>query len=177
MDYISESCYFFECYEKVEPTNQGRNLLINTYCACASELLKSNDPSDDLRALALLEKGKACDGRMDPNYALHNRFAVGETLYDMLYKLYERLGKQQESYEALLRLVHYSRKRLMEKKDNLRVRRFADYCCKCVEHPFYDRAADPIGLDKAIALIDAYCTGIFTYGITKYLDTLKKYQG
>lgn len=175
MDHLAMSVYFFECYEKVEPTNQGRNLLVNSYSTCAGRLLGTSDPAKQKQALEYLEKARACERKIDPEYSRNSRFAISESMYARLSKLYMSMDKWQESYEAQLMVVHYAWKKVEQSKDRLSVNNLSDRCYQCITHPLYNREKDPIRLEEAVSLVeDFYGKGsIFTKPLS-YRE-LKKY--
>ena len=171
MDYLAMSCYFFEYYEKVEPTNQGRNLLVNTYCACAARLLEAKDPEKDQQALEFLEKARACEQKIAPEYSRNSRYNISEALYDRLCHVYTRMEKWQESYDALLMAVHYAWKKVEQTKDRLSVNNLSNRCYQCITHLLYDREADPIRLAEAVALLEDF------YGKNPLLTKPLSYRG
>lgn len=175
MDYLAMSCYFYEYYEKLEPTNQVRNLLVNTYCSCALRLMDANDPEKDKEALKYLEKARVCERKIDPAYSRNSRYNISEVLYDRLYRVYMRMGKMQESYDALLMAVQYAWKKVEYSKDRISINNLSDRCYQCVTHPLYNREENPIRLAEAVSLVEDFYGNGFLFTKPLSYRGLKKY--
>lgn len=176
MNYMDISCIFFEYYEQVEPTNQGRNILVNTYCIQANALMDAKDPQKDVQALAILEKAKACEQKIDPEYSRHNRFRVSEQLYVCLYDLHVRLKRSQDAFEALLQAIRCVKKANGIKQESRNMRNLARYCVLYTQHPLYEPEKDPIDLQSVILMLEQFHKKSLFSGIRTYLEQLGKFK-
>jgi len=204
-DDIGYSVKFFERYREVQPTNQGKNILVNVYTVQATALLRDGnmqavrqaleaakerrrDPGDPdsgqilqqarqattLQVLEILEKARACEESIAPDYARHNRFAISETLYSTLYDVYAQLRREQEAFEAVRKAVGFSLQNVRTQPTGIRFKRLCDLYHKYAEHEMYDFASDPWSMDEAIELMEAYSKRSFLSPLKSHIDKLKR---